>query len=366
MTILDRMYFVKFVQNYLIVLACLMSLYIVVDLFTNINDFTAQKGTMVDAAQHIGGYYGVQVTQIFDKLSEFITIIAAVFTISGMQRGNELLPQLSAGVPTLRVIRPILMGSLLSLSLGPINAELVIPRIAESLTVPRDDPELRKPTKVRGAYDHSTKEHYVGDDAYRRELKVMKFEYTSAADASGGMIHITAAEAVYIPEGTAKLSGGWQLYNATPETLPDPLPEGLVRIGPRQYFLKSREVDFDTIVRRPTWYHFAPTHELWELLNKPEGGRQQNVAVLFHIRLTRPIIGALMVLLGLAINLRDQNRHALVSAGLCLVVVALFYAARFGCKYLGEQDILPPPLAAWLPVMIFGPIILGMFDAVHT
>ncbi len=366
MTILDRMYFVKFIQNYLIVLACLMSLYIVVDLFTNINDFANQKRGIAAMAQHVGGYYAVQATLIFDKLSEFITIIAAVFTISGMQRGNELLPQLSAGVPTLRVIRPILFGSLLSLSLGPINTELLIPRISDVLTVPRDDPELRKPTKVRGAYDNATKEHYVGDDAYRRELKVMKFEYTSPADARGGLIHITAAEAVYIPEGSAKLSRGWQLYNASPEAIPDPLPEGLVRIGPGQYFLKSRDVDFETIVRRPTWYQFAPTDELWDMLNKPEAGRQQNVAVLFHVRLTRPIIGALMVLLGLAINLRDQNRHAFVSAGLCLVVVALFYAARFGCKYLGEHDVLPPPLAAWLPVMIFGPIILGMFDAVHT
>ncbi len=367
MTLLDRMYFTRFVQNYFIVLACLMSLFIVVDLFTNLNDFTNQKGSYVAIAQHIVAFYGVQATLIFDKLSEAITIAAAVFTVSWMQRSNELLPQLSAGVPTLRVIRPILLGSLVSLSLAPLNAELLIPQMADALTVPRDDPDLQKPTKVRGAFDSATKEHYVGDDAFRRERKVLRFEYTSAADTNSGLVHLTAAEAVYVTEAAAgKPAHGWLLYNASPETLPDPLPEGLVRLGPGQYFLKTREVDFETITRRPTWYVFAPTYKLWDLLNKPEGGRQRDVAVLFHIRLTRPLAGCLMVLLALAIILRDQNRHVFVSAGLCLVVLAVFYGVRFGCKYLGEHDVLPPPLSAWLPVMIFGPIVLSLYDAVHT
>ncbi len=366
MTILDRMYFVAFVRNYLIVVACVLSLYIVVDLFMNLNDFTNQRGNSAATALHIAGYYSVQVTTIFDKLSEFITVIAAVFTVSWMQRSNELLPQLSAGVPTLRVIRPVLLGSICSLALGPINTEFVIPQMADSLSVPRDDPDLVKPTQVRGGFDALTKEHYVGAEAYRRELKVMKFEYTSAADTNSGLVHLTAAEAIYVPEGTAKLSRGWQLYNASPENLPDPLPEGLVRLGPGQYFLKAREVDFEQITRRPTWYIYAPTPTLWDLLNKPEGGRQPTVAVLFHIRLTRPIIGALMVLLALAIFLRDQTHGIFFLVGKCIVALAIFYAGVYLCKYLGEHVVLPPPLAAWQPVIFAGPIILAMFDAVHT
>ena len=366
MTILDRMYFVAFVRNYLIVVACVLSLYIIVDLFMNLNDFSNGRGNFATTMKHIAGYYSVQVTTIFDKLSEFITVIAAIFTVSWMQRSNELLPQLSAGVPTLRVIRPILLGSICSLALGPLNTEFVIPQMAEALSVPRDDPDLVKPTKVRGAFDAVTKEHYVGDDAYRREQKVMKFEYTSAADTNSGLIHLTAAEAIYIPEGTAKLSHGWQLYNASPDNLPDPLPDGLVRVGPGQYFLKTREVDFEQITRRPTWYIYAPTSELWQLLNKPEAGRQQSVAVLFHVRLTRPLVGALMVLLALAIFLRDRSHGVFFTVGMCIIAQAIFYGGLYFCKYLADHDVLPPSLAVWLPVMIAGPIIFGMFDAVHT
>jgi lipopolysaccharide export system permease protein len=47
-------------------------------------------------------------------------------------------------------------------------------------------------------------------------------------------------------------------------------------------------------------------------------------------------------------------------------VLALFYILTLGAKYLGDHDILPPPLAAWLPVMVLGPAVLAQFDAIHT
>jgi len=143
MTTLDRLYFVSFFRQYLIVLSSLLSLYVVVDLFTNLNDFTNNKGGFGAVLNHIVGYYSVQVLLIFDRLSEAITLIGAVFTVALMQRNNELLPQLSAGVPTRRVILPVLLGGLLTTALGPLVNEFVIPQYAEVRTVPRDDPELR-------------------------------------------------------------------------------------------------------------------------------------------------------------------------------------------------------------------------------
>jgi lipopolysaccharide export system permease protein len=33
---------------------------------------------------------------------------------------------------------------------------------------------------------------------------------------------------------------------------------------------------------------------------------------------------------------------------------------------LGENDYLAPALAAWLPLLAFGPLAMVFFDAVHT
>ena len=90
------------------------------------------------------------------------------------------------------------------------------------------------------------------------------------------------------------------------------------------------------------------------------------MAVLFHSRLTRPILGMILVFLGLSVILRDQNRNVFISAGLCLVLCALFFAVGVGCKHLGEMEILSPALAAWLPVLLFGSLSFALFDAIHT
>jgi lipopolysaccharide export system permease protein len=56
----------------------------------------------------------------------------------------------------------------------------------------------------------------------------------------------------------------------------------------------------------------------------------------------------------------------ILSAGLCLVIGVGFYVCVLGCKALGDADYITPPLAAWLPVMIYGPLALVSFDAIHT
>jgi len=364
-TTLDRMFFVNYIRSYLIVLTCLLSLYIILDLFTNLDDFSGRGFTAM--LVHVFKYYSTRITQIFDRLSEFLTLLAAVFTVSWMQRTNELLPQLSAGISTRRVLRPILFGAFVTLSLGPINQELIIPEIAEDLNTPRDDPNLERPTDVKGAYD-STGVHLEGVAGFRKEQKIVGMYVTFPENSAAGMIHLSAREAVYIPSGDGPQSGGWMLYQTQTATdLNDrPLPPNLERITEGKYFLKTRESDFETVTRGPNWYLFASTPKLRELLAKPESRRQPQVAVAFHMRLTRPLVGAIFLFMGLAVILRDQNRHVFINVGFCLILCAVFYVAVLGCKYLGENDFLAPALAAWLPVLIFGPFSLALFDAIHT
>jgi len=55
MTTLDRMFFANYVRNFTIVLVCLLSLYVVVDLFMNLNDFTRGKNDPIEILSHVGG-----------------------------------------------------------------------------------------------------------------------------------------------------------------------------------------------------------------------------------------------------------------------------------------------------------------------
>ncbi len=361
---LDRMLFWAFVRSYAIVLISLLSLYIIIDLFTNLDDF-AGRGTLSAMVTHIGRHYGPQAALIFDRLSEAIALLAAVFTVAWMVRNNELLPQLSAGVSARRVIRPVLIGTACALSLGPLNQELVIPRLADELQAPRDDPNFERPIEMKGAFD-STGVHIEGVSGFRKDLRVVGFFATFPETATSGMLHIQADEAIYIPATGEQVDGEWLLLNTTPESIAEPLPEYLSCDAPRKFRLKVREADFDAMTRGSKWYTFASTAKLREILNRPDPRRMAPVAVLFHMRFTRPLVGMLMVVIGLAILLRDHNRHFLMSAGMCLVVCAMFYGLVFMSRYLGETDVIAAPFAAWLPVLIFGPYALVRFDAIQT
>jgi lipopolysaccharide export system permease protein len=366
-TILDRMLFVSFLRAYFICLASTLSLYIVVDLFTHLDDFGAKADGFVGVITNIANYYGYQSLQYYDRLCEAIALLASMFTIAWMQRNNELLPVLSAGVSTHRVLRPVLLGAALMLGLGIANQELVIPRIADVLMIARDDPDGEREMWVHGAYD-TTGVHVEGIAAYRKDQSIKNFYATIPETASSGMTHLTAATARYVPPAPGDpLSGGWLLTNTTPPELePENRPEMVVPLQAGRYFLRTREVTFDAVTRNPKWYMFASTRRLYGLLNNPESSRQGPIAVMFHMKISRPVIGMLLVVLGLSIILRDQTRHVFISAGLCLAMCAVFYGVIFACKFLGDGDYISPALAAWLPVLIFGPITVAQYDAIHT
>ena len=137
-------------------------------------------------------------------------------------------------------------------------------------------------------------------------------------------------------------------------------------IDPGKWFLYTRTVDFETVTRNGTWYMLFSTTHLNDLLHQSESRRLEAMAVLFHMRLTRPVVGMLLVLMGLGITLRDPNRHVFVSAGFCLAIAAVFFMVVYTCKFLGDHDLLAPAIAAWLPVLIFGPVAFVMFDSMHT
>lgn len=146
MNILDRMLFIAFVRAYAICMVATLSLYVIVDLFTNIDDFFQHGRNGFEIALHILTYYGYRTIQYYDRLCEALSLLAAMFTVAWTQRNNELIPILSAGVSTHRFLMPILVGAALMLSLGVVNQEYLIPYISPALVTDRNDPEGTKKT----------------------------------------------------------------------------------------------------------------------------------------------------------------------------------------------------------------------------
>lgn len=364
--LIDQLLVRNYLKAYIICLVSLLSLFIVVDLFTNLDDFIEQQHGLLPVLKQIGLYYGYRSTQIFDRLCEAIVLLAATFTVALLQRNNELLPLLSAGVPTRRVVRPVLCTACAMLGLSVFNQEIIIPHVAIYLTNPRNDPGGTKDIPVNGAYEPNGI-HIEGRIGNRQTGVIHEFFVVVPESMAGSLISLSATEARYIPPQAGEAhSGGWLMTGTKP---PGPLEwtsPVLQMIDPGKFFLKTDQVDFETITRGRGWYYFCSTPRLSKELSRPDSTRLSSMAVLFHMRMTRPLLGIILVLMGLSVILRDQNRHVFISAGMCLALCAVFFAAQFACQQLGEHNYVSPALAAWLPVLSFGPLSFAMFDAIHT
>jgi lipopolysaccharide export system permease protein len=362
------MMFVSFLRAYFICLVSTLSLYIIVDLFTNIDDFFQSGRTTIEVVAHILTYYGYRSVQYYDRLCEALSLLAAMFTVAWSQRNNELIPMLSAGVSTHRFLRPVFLGAALMLGLGVVNQEFVIPNIAQALITDRDDPEGTHELYVQGCFDPN-RVHIDGYKGSRAYQTVDNFNVTLPSSANSEMKHLTAAKAHYLPpEEGREISGGWLLTGTIPAELAKDSydPKIIKMIDPGRYFLYVREATFERVTQGQKTLQFVSTETLFKLMERTDVGRMNGLAVTFHMRITRPIVGMLLVVMGLSIILRDQTRHVFISAGLCLAMCAVFFGAVFAGKFLGTGDYVSPAMAAWLPVLIFGPISVALYDAIHT
>ena len=154
----------------------LVGLFIVIDAFSNLDEFTKRADGIVEMSQVMGRYYLIHQSLFFDYLCGVIGMMAAIFTVTWMQRNNEQLAILAAGVSTHRAIRPVLISSVIVSTFAVANQELIMPRYAEELAKSHDDDGTRT-VHVSGRYD-SRDIMIDGVDADRATKTLMPFYAT--------------------------------------------------------------------------------------------------------------------------------------------------------------------------------------------
>ena len=113
MTIFDRYLAILFFKILVICFFSFAGLFVVIHVFTNLDEV----GAIVDQP---GGfekiffeYYGPQVMDLFNRMSGILILISAIFSVSLMQRRREFATAIeAAGVTKARVVRPVIFASI--------------------------------------------------------------------------------------------------------------------------------------------------------------------------------------------------------------------------------------------------------------
>lgn len=386
MGILDRQRYWAFFKAYLICFIALVGLYIVIDAFSNLDEFS-KRADGLKLFQVMGWYYLIHMSLFYDRLCGVIGMMAAIFTVTWMQRNNELLAMLAAGISTQRVIRPVWVSTMVVSLVAMLNQELIMPPYAEELRKSHDDDGTRKIT-VSSRHDEQSI-LVQGPSADRASRTIFPCNVTIPVDVYGPLIEITAKQARYIPPDApnSPYKGGWLLRAAKflspriedslftdgpliPITdlrgFPPPYGE-MPNLGGKSYFLKSN-LTFESVTRGRDWHTFATTANLIRSLSDRSirSTERLKISVYLHGRLIRPLLSLCLMTLSLPLVLGGYGRNMFINLGMSLGTSAIFYGGMFLSGYLGEHSLISPEFSAWAPLIGFGTIAYARWDRIRT
>jgi len=389
MMILDRYLLRHFVQIFVICFLSMTGLFIVIDAFGHLDNFSAhaeQNGSLLGI---IAEFYAYRALGIFDRMAGILAMLAAMFTVLWLRRHQEMTAMLAAGIPKVRMLMPLLLAAIVVSLLGLANREWIIPQVRDQLMretkdlggmaaralEPRFDSQtdiLLGGEKVIVAQRQIVKPTFILPaqlDRYGKQLVAHNATYqdTTATRPAGFLLDglISPMTITKQPSLSMKISNRQSELDQQEEQVIIITPHDATWLKPDQLYVVSN-MPFQLLAGGSKWRSYASTGELVAQLNKPSTDLGADVRVAVHARLVQPLMDVTLVMLGLPLMFSRANRNIFLSIGICLLAAITFSIVAIACQSLGGLGLMRPSLAAWLPLMLFVPLAVMMSHALRT
>jgi lipopolysaccharide export system permease protein len=370
--LIDRYIFRTFLKVMLIAFVSLAGLYIVIDAMSNLDELLAFAKTQSGGiARVLVEYYGPRSLVLFDQLAGLLAMASAMLAVTLLQRHQELTALMAAGVSKIRTARPLLVGAVLVSFLGVLNREQLLPRLRDRLAYNAQDLSGQMGRRLHACYDNHSLILFSGAKAFAREQRIEQPVFRLPGEFSLWGKKIEGREAFFVA-ATAEHPAGYLVRGTTaPQNLAElpslSLDNAAVLLSPQDHpWLQADEcfvvsgLMFQTLVRNTAVRNYFSTPELLAGLRNKSLNYGRDVQVIVHGRFLQPLLDFTLFFLGIPLVLTRENRNIFVAAGLCLGIVTAFMVVTISSQAAGAHYMLAPPLAAWLPLVVFGPVAFSM------
>ncbi len=353
MTIIDRYVLRAFLGGYAILLGVGLTLYVLIDLFLNLDDFTAE-GTLPlwTAFGYMVDYYRYNLPLFFAQLTGPMMGVSAGFALAVMLRNNEMVPLAASGMPLQRLVVPLAVGSVLLVGLSVANREILIPRIAPKIARQRDDVAGFRTRALRFARDDEGRRMTAKDlNVATGELRGLYIVEPARDNGQGDIIRADRArydaeQEVWLLERGVRIRFEDRVQNI-------PISRYAFGLTPAELVLR----------RSSEWSGLLSFRQLDELSRRPSMPNSAQIAQTRYNRLTEPLIQWILLALSLPFFLTREPTHVLNAGGKALALAGAFFAVTFVSQELAS-GLWQSRLAAGLPIILFGPLaILKLMSA---
>ncbi len=275
MYIYDRYLLRMYVRVLVVSFVSLTGLFIIIDLFGNLEEFISYAERQGSLLSVLSDYYGARVLSFFDRTSSLLALLATIFTITWFHRSNELTAVMAAGISRARAVRVLIAGTIVIALLAAINREVALPRVRDKLTRNAQDWLGDRAGRISPRRDNRTSILFTGKATVAANHEIVQPSFWLPRNLSEFGRQLVADDAQY-RDPSPEHPGGYLLDHVTqPENLPelasryrksDGVP---IILSPKdQDWLKSdqcfvvSDVSFQYLAADSNWQQYASTAEL--------------------------------------------------------------------------------------------------------
>ncbi|MBM3964260.1 MAG: LptF/LptG family permease [Planctomycetes bacterium] len=368
MTRIDRYLLILYVRVFLICFVTLSGLLIIAQVFTNLDEFIQYGRNRGNFFLALAEYYSPYLLSIYDRTCGLLTLLSTMFVIAWLYRTNELTALLAAGISKARIVRPVIVMSVIAILGAACSRELLIPKWSATLSKnPQDLQGTERLVPMRPTEDVDMGILIAGRNLITNTQSIQNPIFKFYSPASNVTSQLSGTVAMYLPADKTHGQGfridGVSINTALtgkPSVRQDGidyllLPADTPWLTEDQCFVPSK-VEYD-MLRGGTARQFASTSDLiWRLKNQSDY-YGEDLKLMVHSRFLQPLLDFTQLLLGLPLILSTRNRNVVQLIVACVATFGLFFAVSMALGSLGTSGtLITPAIAAWAPLLIFGPI----------
>ena len=356
MQLLDRYVARIYLTSWLVSLTFFVGFFGILDFFGDVGEIIESRERLGTTLTEVVQFYVYSLPRIYLQVVPFVMLMAALLTVTRLQRHNEFMAMVLTGRRSARVLLPLFVCTALFIGVMAVVQEAVAPDVS----VRADELRSRVIAKDR--------RYVIGEvnlrDASNRQINARGFDVRSGVvdrllvaytDEYGRHVRVEGSQAVYDEEAV-----GWRLSRGT-MTLAERSQELNPVEQPVAFFRTDvRPEDLLVDERDPFDLSYRQVIELSERYPLSRFYR-----LLRHYHITYPLSIMLLVMLGVPFVIRRGARNPMVGVGYSMALCLAFMVLDTTCRDLGVRGVIQwPAIAAWLPVIIAGSFVVVFFDSV--
>lgn len=368
MRIIDKYLLKHFITPFLFTLFIFVMLYLVIDLFDNLNELIENK---VDL-RFLLPYYLNFMPLVIVEMCPIAVLIAIMFSLGNFNRYNEIIAMQASGISLLRILTPLIAaGFLISVAAFLINDRVVPQATMNASTIKEEKIEM---AKIRVKYRKKGRKILENIAFYGEGNKII---YTRRFDIfsdkiSELIVHNQDENQNIVSKETAREvqweNNKWRAkdvvfykLDSTGRIIGEPLfyEQKTIDIkeSPLDFKKRRHQVKFMNF----EFMSYAELKEYIDRLSFEKGPTIRGLKVALHQKIAYPFLNLIVVLIASPFAIvHTRKGGVLFGIAISIGIIMCYYTLMTVSIAMGKAGFIHPVVSAWLSNVIFASMGLAL------